>query len=302
MSIMSVENRDAGPFADALRAAIRARGLGLQRLRERLRVRGVTISLATLSYWQSGRSRPERRESLVALKHLEAVLEVPEGSLSALVGPPRPRGRWLSTVGDSLPLSALWPRPEPVTDALAEVDTTWDERLTRISQHDRVYVGPDGGEVGYTSRQVLRSEVDGSDRWVVILHTDEHDRPAPTVNAVRNCRLGRVVTRRADGLTVAELLFDRPLTRGETVITEHEIIHAAPYPVDRNYERKFRLPVREFVLEVSFDPAAMPARVEQYSRTGGGPELTVPATLDPGGGVHSVALDFGPGCFGFRWS
>ncbi|HVK21670.1 MAG TPA: XRE family transcriptional regulator [Actinokineospora sp.] len=302
MSIMSVENNDAGPFADSLRAAIRARGLGLQRLRERLKVRGVTISLATLSYWQSGRSRPERRESLVALKHLEAVLEVPEGSLAALLGPPRPRGRWLTTVADSMPVSALWPRPDPVTDALTGVDARWDERLTRLSQHDRVFVGPDGGEVGYTSRQVLRSEVDGPDRWVVILHTDEHDRPPATVHAVRNCVLGRVVTKRAEGLIVAELMFDRPLTRGETVITEHEIVHAAPFPVDRNYERKFRFPVREFVLEVTFDPAAIPARVERYSRVGHGPEQTVAVVPDAGGSVHSVALNFGPGCFGFRWS
>ncbi|CRK59540.1 hypothetical protein [Alloactinosynnema sp. L-07] len=302
MAIMSVENRDAGPFADALRAAIRARGLGLQRLRERLRVSGVSISLATLSYWQSGRSRPERRESLVALKHLETVLEVPEGSLAALLGPPRPRGRWLTTVADSMPVSALWPRPEAVVDALAGVDASWDDRLTRLSQHDRVFVGPEGGEVGYTSRQVLRSEVDGPDRWVVILHTDEHDRPPPVVHPVRNCTLGRVVTQRAEGLIVAELIFDRPLARGETVITEHEIVHAAPFPVDRNYERKFRFPVREFVLEVTFDPRALPSRIERYSRVGGGPEQTVSAVSDASGSVHSVALNFGPGCHGFRWS
>ena len=43
---------------------------------------GVRVSLATLSYWQSGRSRPERRESLIALQHLEDVLRVPRGSLA----------------------------------------------------------------------------------------------------------------------------------------------------------------------------------------------------------------------------
>jgi len=53
-----------GPFDAALRAAIRARGLSLDRLREHLRARGVTVTTATLSYWQSGRSRPERRDSV----------------------------------------------------------------------------------------------------------------------------------------------------------------------------------------------------------------------------------------------
>ncbi|TDO66818.1 hypothetical protein EV651_104385 [Kribbella sp. VKM Ac-2571] len=54
-------------FADVLREAIQARGLGLGRIQERLRARGVSVSLATLSYWQSGLSRPERRDSLAGV-------------------------------------------------------------------------------------------------------------------------------------------------------------------------------------------------------------------------------------------
>jgi hypothetical protein len=78
-----------GPFAPALRAAIRARGLGLERIRYRLRGRGVSVSLATLSHWQSGRCQPERQESLRVLSHLEDVLGVPPGSLTQLLGTPR---------------------------------------------------------------------------------------------------------------------------------------------------------------------------------------------------------------------
>ncbi|MGW5720884.1 transcriptional regulator [Amycolatopsis sp. NPDC003865] len=84
----------AGPFDVALRAAIRARGLGLDRIRYRLRGRGTTVSLATLSHWQSGRCRPERPESLEALRNLEDILNVPDGSLSKLLGPPRSRTRF----------------------------------------------------------------------------------------------------------------------------------------------------------------------------------------------------------------
>ncbi|MBB4688093.1 transcriptional regulator [Amycolatopsis jiangsuensis] len=84
---------ETGPFAEALRAAIRARGLGLERIRYRLRDRGTSLSLATLSHWQSGRCRPERRDSLLALRNLEDILGVPDGALRRLVGPPRSRGR-----------------------------------------------------------------------------------------------------------------------------------------------------------------------------------------------------------------
>jgi hypothetical protein len=287
-------------FARVLRGAIRARGLGLERIRDRLRAQGVSVSLATLSYWQSGRSRPERRDSLAAVQLLESVLEVPAGSLVDSLGPPRRRGRWLSTVPVPPEVAAFWARPGAVEDAVSEVDIKWDERLTRISQHDRVFVGPEGGERSYHSRQVLRAEADGPDRWVVIMHLDEHDRVLPEIRPLRHCRLGRTVLRPADGLLVAELLFDRPLRKGETVITEHELVNSAPYPPATNYERKFRLPVREFVLEVCFDPAGLPVDCVRYSQADEADEVAV--RVEPQESVHGVALNFGPGRYGFRWS
>lgn len=286
-------------FAAVLRAAIRARGLGLERIRDRLRAQGVSVSLATLSYWQSGRSRPERRDSLTAVELLESVLELPAGTLIASLGPPRRRGRWLSTVPISPDVAAFWPSPDAVEDAVSEVDIRWDERLTRISQHDRVFVGADGGERSYHSRQVLRAEADGPDRWVVIMHLDEHDRPLPTIKPLRHCHLGRTVLRPADGLLVAELLFDRPLRKGETVITEHELENSAPYPPADNYERKFRLPVREFVLEICFDPARLPVNCVRYSQLDESDEVA--QQVEPSDSVHGVALNFGPGRYGFRW-
>lgn len=287
-------------FADALRVAIQTRGLGLERIQERLRTRGHPVSVATLSYWQTGRSQPERRDSLVALEDLEEVLEVPTGSLSALLGPPRPRGRWLRRV-DTPGIGALWPHPGDVEAAAQEVDTRWDERLSRLSQHDRIVIDAGRGEQSSYSRQVLRADADGPDRWVVILHLDEHDRPLPLVRPLRHCRLGRTVHRPELGLLVAELLFDRPLLRGETIITEHELVNVRPLPPATNYERKFRFPVREFVLEVCFDPAAVPARCVQYSQLEGREEVTADAAVDDVCSVHGVALDFGPGRYGFRW-
>jgi hypothetical protein len=86
-----------GPFPAALRAAIVARGLSLDRIRHRLARRGLSVSVPTLSLWQSGRRRPERAESLRVLSGLEQVLELPSGSLEILLGPPRPRGRGAAT-------------------------------------------------------------------------------------------------------------------------------------------------------------------------------------------------------------
>ncbi|MFC7614747.1 hypothetical protein ACFQV2_15660 [Actinokineospora soli] len=79
------------PFATALREAIAAAGVTLDRLAAELRGRGTPVSLATLSYWCSGRSRPERAGSLAALAELEGLLGLPANGLRRLLPERRPR-------------------------------------------------------------------------------------------------------------------------------------------------------------------------------------------------------------------
>ncbi|KAA2261671.1 hypothetical protein F0L68_15580 [Solihabitans fulvus] len=291
-----------GPFPEALRAAIKASRLSLDRIQHRLALRGVTISVATLSYWQSGRRRPERPESLEALRHLETVLSVPQAGLSALLGPPRPRGRRCRPT-TMMPIDALWARRERVAGLLAKVDTSSDSRIGRISQHDRIEIGADGGQRSTTVQQILRAEQDGPDRWVLVF--DSESDTLPVLDGLRNCHLGRTVVDPEAKLMVAELMFERPLARGETLIMEYQLVTPdPPYPAGGNcYCRKFRLPVREYVIEVRFDPSMLPSRVQQYSVPAGdeGPSRRRNLGLDPSGGVHAVALGFGPGVFGVRW-
>ncbi|WP_394618322.1 XRE family transcriptional regulator [Lentzea sp. JNUCC 0626] len=277
-------------FAQALRTAITNRGLGLERLREHLSQNGVSVSMATLSYWQTGRSRPERQKSLQAVVHLEHILQVPPGHLSELLGPPRPRGRWLRHA--PAPMSAFWPFPSPVEHALHDLDTQWDDQLLRVSQQDFVTIGADRTERVFRSRQVLSASMNGPDRWVVIMHVDDHHRPLPQVNALKNCTVGKTVEEPAEGLLVAELLFERPLRKGESVVIEHELVNQAPCPPASNYERKFRLPTREYVLEVTFEGDA-PSAVTQVAD---GSEVKPDRTL------LDVALDVRPGTRGFSWT
>ncbi|MFD4669206.1 XRE family transcriptional regulator [Lentzea sp. NPDC058450] len=277
-------------FAQALRTAITNRGLGLERLREHLSQNGVSVSMATLSYWQTGRSRPERQKSLQAVVHLEHILQVPPGHLSELLGPPRPRGRWLRHA--PAPMSAFWPFPSPVEHALHDLDTQWDDQLLRVSQQDFVTIGADRTERVFRSRQVLSASMNGPDRWVVIMHVDAHDRPLPQVNALKNCTVGRTVSEPAEGLLVAELLFERPLRKGESVVIEHELVNQDPCPPATNYERKFRLPTREYVLEVTFEGDA-PSAVRQVADG---------SEVKPGRTLLDVALDVPPGTRGFSWT
>lgn len=80
-----------GPFHAALRAAVRARGLTLERLRSHLGRRGIAVGISSLSDWQHGRSRPGPG-SLPAVYALEQLLGLRADSLVRLLVAPDPEG------------------------------------------------------------------------------------------------------------------------------------------------------------------------------------------------------------------
>ncbi|MFD9888002.1 helix-turn-helix domain-containing protein [Amycolatopsis sp. NPDC059027] len=295
---------EQGPFNVALRAAIVARGLSLDRIQDRLARKGVQVSLATLSYWQSGQRRPERPTSLRALEHLENVLEVPPNSLRNLLGPPSPRGRR----GGSLPgLADLWPAKPEVAGLLGDVPTTPDRSLRRLTLHDRVLVGPDGRERAVRCTQVMRADCGGPDRALLVYDWDGSAGEEPVVTGLRNCTLGKVVTSEVSSLFAAELLFERPLTKGEHVLIEFEVHnprreHAEPATTEA-YFRRFRRSVREYLLEVCFDPAAVPRRCQHFTSPPGDTSAETAQLLKLGlsDSVLALGRDVGPGHFGIRW-
>ncbi|GIG62451.1 hypothetical protein Lfu02_68230 [Longispora fulva] len=292
----------AQTFADALRTAVGATDLSLQRMRHRLDLLGISISVATLSYWQSGQRLPSRRHTRAVLPALESVLALPPGTLSSLVRHPGPRTR--SDAPSILAEGGLWPDPARVSSLLGQVDTRWDHRLTRISQHDRVLVNADRTEHSLWSMQVLRAIVDGPDRWVAVVHrVDEPACPPPVVTGLRNCHLGRLVHDRESGLLATELLFDRPLMRGETLITEHLLTFGRPAPLAFHYERKLPYRVRMYTQEVCFASSARPRRIRSLSRPADGISwnLVRDLHLNASSRAHLVLLDADPGVYGTEW-
>ncbi|GAA1939574.1 hypothetical protein [Amycolatopsis minnesotensis] len=295
---------EQGPFDVALRAAIVARGLSLDRIQDRLSRQGVQISLATLSYWQSGQRRPERATSLRAVEHLEEVLELPRDALRDLLGPRPPRG----TKDTGLPgLADLWPSKPEVSRLLGDVPVNPDTSLRRLTLHDRVMVGPDGRESSVRCTQVMRAERGGPDRALLVFEWDGDANDPPTVSGLRNCRLGKVVTSEASCLFAAELLFERALCHGETVLIEFEVRNPrrglAEPAVTESYFRRFRRSVREYLLEVCFDPAAIPQRCRHFTAPPGesAPESVRSLKIGVSDSVLVLARDFGPGHFGVRW-
>ncbi|PPK66320.1 XRE family transcriptional regulator [Actinokineospora auranticolor] len=289
-----------GCFADALRAAIQVRETTLERLAEQLRARGTPVSLATLSYWQTGRSRPERPRSLAALDHLEALLGLAPGSLRSLLEAPKPRGRAARRVPQPLAVSAPWSDMGEFRRLVAELDLSQDALLTRLSAHDHIEIGADRVKRVQRTRQVLRAERDGVDRIVVTSWAERRGGPPPSVTGLRNCTVGRVNIDRTGGQIAAELLFDHTLARRETIIVEHEYRIPQPSPIALGHQRVSRLPVRGYLLEVRFDPRALPRYCVQYSEIGGREQVRA-VDLDSAHTAHAYATDL-QGRYGLRWA
>ena len=291
-----------GPFSAVLHLAIESSMMRLEEIQERLAAQGISVSLTTLSYWRRGRSRPERPESMRAVRLLEDILGLPAESLISQLGPRRPRGRWLSHPPGSIDIDRIFRDSGSVSKMLDELDNRMQHELTRLSLHDLYVIGPRRQEISLTVRQVLRANVDRVSRAVGVFRTDDTTHPTIRINAVRSCRVGRVRSDVEGGLLAAELIFDRVLAQGETVVVEYEFLSASAEPSDI-YFRGFAGPVGEYVLQVQFDAAAVPAHVFRFERRGisapdqGVKEIWVGTTY----GAHLVAYDVPPGLIGMRW-
>jgi hypothetical protein len=291
-----------GPFSAVLHLAIEASGLRLEEIQERLAEQGISVSLTTLSYWRRGRSRPERPDSLRAVRLLEEILVLPAESLTSQLGPRRPRGRWLSHPPGFLDLDRLFEDSTSVEKMLGELDNRMNQELTRISLHDIYVVGAERQEISLTTRQVLRANVDRVSRAVGVFRTDDLDRPQMRIKANRNCRPGRIRSDLEGGLIAAEIIFDRVLSAGETAVIEYEYSSASVQPAD-TYHRAFAGPVGEFVLQVQFDPSAVPARCYRFERRSiAAPDQGVREVwIGNTHGAHLVAIEVPPGIVGMRW-
>jgi hypothetical protein len=271
-----------GPFSRALRAAIAERGMSLDRLHRRLVAQGVTVSPATLSYWQRGKSLPKHDESMAAVRLLEQLLELPDGSLTQLLR------SWAKT--DFIDRQ-LWPNVDSLAAMLEGVDMSGADRLTRLSVHDHYEVDGEQRERAGWTRSVFRALDDGVDRLVTIWRADDEGGPLPVLTKVRFCSLGKLLRDPESGFLAAELLFDRPLTTGETVVIEVATAYESEAPAARNFDRRFGHPVGQYVLQVSFDPEALPRVCASYLRDAvDAPERDRRELwLGPSNSVHVVA-------------
>ncbi|MDT0460587.1 hypothetical protein RM550_33510 [Streptomyces sp. DSM 41527] len=294
---------ETGPFHLALRSALTERGLALTRVQHKLAQRGVTIGVTSLSYWQQGARRPQRPESLRAVRALEEVLDLPAYSLHRLLVPKggarpeaeRPPARSYRSL--AAPTTAL-------QRLFAELAAPADGGLHTVGHHERVRIGPGRQLLARESLRVVRAHRDGVDRYVA-LHRGEAgcDPSRVRVRAAENCRLGRVRGHTEAGVVAAELLFDTRLRAGDTHVFGYVFEDGSGGP-SAEYLRGFGFAGGQYVLQVRFDEAAVPVRCTRFAQASAGAPRSGRQELALSGrhrALHLVEQGVRPGILGIAW-
>lgn len=292
-----------GPFHLALRAAIDRSGLTLERLRERLDRRGIHVSLASLSYWRLGRSRPERPDSLRAVNAIEGILGLPRHSLQSLLGPPRPRGRWVAREAAGRRYGTMLEPAQSLAETVEALVGPSDAKLRAWHLDEAVLVDRHGVLRQIRARQVVRAVADSPDRHLAVYCGEPGvDAVEIGIAAVENCRLGRVRRHPHAPVIAAELLFDRALRAGQTHLLEYKVT-VADGARAHEYRRAFRYPADGYTLSVRFNGRRLPVRCTGFRHRGEDSTPMSDEELSMGAGhlVHVTARDVQPGVVGIAW-
>ncbi|NUR91257.1 MAG: hypothetical protein HOY71_44900 [Nonomuraea sp.] len=256
--------------------------------------------MSSLSYWQQGSRRPEREESLRAVGALEEILDLPPRSLLGLLGPPKPRGR-----GPGVAYSTILRQANVLAGLLDDLDAVADDRRLHImSMYESLRIGPDRSTLSRETLQVVRAHEGSADRYIMIYRGDPGcDVGRVSVDALEDCRVGRVRRDAEDALVVAELLFDRALGVGDTHVLRYRVRDGSGAEAT-DYERGFRFPAGQYVLRIAFDQGALPVRIHRFSQRGpgAGEHTAEDVTLNAHHAVHLAAASLHPGLVGFRWA
>lgn len=280
-------------FSRVLSDAIARQSLTLEQIVQRVAASGRTISPATLSYWQRGRSLPSRESSLGVIDELERILRLPIGHL---------RG--------SLPSDAFsrWDRVQALPKAERARGLLEDMGLDPLANFDTIYVH-DHVDVAADRRTRVEETVE----FLTALHDDvtatalvlglSGEENVPHIEATQGCELGRVVMLPDLGLMAVELLLLQKVRAGEPFVRGTRVTWRSDDAVQGDLARVLGRSLPMVVLEVDF--AQPPARVwyattpNQWETADASDRMRQP--LPVGGHVQVCLTDPPAGWHGLSW-
>ncbi|MEU3661894.1 hypothetical protein AB0E77_19390 [Streptomyces sp. NPDC032940] len=290
-------------FGEALREALKRRGLSLQRLHHHLGERGISVSPVTLSHWQRGRSQPERGQSLRAVAEIEVILHLAPGTLQSLLAHRRPRGRALAPPDRAADgLSRVLSPGAPLERALGADAYRFNEGLVTLSVQETVHLDEHGCIARYTVGHVVRAVRDGVRHLTAHHNLDDPD--TPSVQVTVGCgRLETLSFRQEVSSAIFDIGFGRALRRGETAIIDYTLDIGPRWKPSGHHERTLPVPVRQYLLHIFFHPRHLPSAVHGYYRhnSQAQPGEIRPLGLDASHSVHILPAKCHAGIYGIAW-
>ncbi len=286
-------------FATAFKEALRQRGLPLDHVCDHLQAHGVSLSLATLSYWQSGRSQPERPQSLRAVDLMEPLLGLPSGALRSLLRR-RPRG-WVPP-HDPAAVRGVYGENSDVEKALGDAFPHLNAGLRRLVVHETVNVNEYRliDEIRVTV--AVRAVRDDAGHLTAV-HTLDSWKPGTVDFTVPHGPPPSVRFRPELNCVIADFPFPRRLARNETAVVEYTLRSTSTAGISHQHERRIPTPLQTYLLQVRFHPLAVPSKCWHYYRRQLGikPLSRQFAPLDESRTTHLLPTKCPPGAYGIEW-
>ncbi|MFC7787830.1 hypothetical protein ACU045_02505 [Microbacterium sp. MAHUQ-60] len=292
----SSDDQGAASFAEALSAAIRVRGLTLSRLHDRLVARGNPVSMATLSYWRSGARHPEGAQSLAAVTDLEELLDLDRGALVDRLRPTLRTGPLGST---AFPFDEEL-MEQRVRETFLAMGAAYPDPTRELTIHAVTDVGPAGQVLRRTTRLLVQATSGVVSAIPFVELTPGTPTPPPDFVAVGG---GRISARHShESGEVHGFLFEpeRPIAAPASTLIEWAVVYPAEFPQGDGSGHGIAFQSRELLLWTRFDPAAVPAWIEEVEETPSGAVVT-PRSLDGALSLHAIRRGFGPGALSMRW-
>jgi hypothetical protein len=172
-----------------------------------------------------------------------------------------------------------------------------------VSRHDHVLVDAERRAWLMRSRTIVRATRDGVDRFTVRYFGNEGcDIERLRVRPGRNCRVGEVRRHRDPPVLVAELLFGDALEAGQTWVFEDVLIDRTGEGCTE-FGHGFPERQEQYLLEVRFDPRAVPVNCHAYAQPGLYDERrrTAELTVNHHHAVHLLVSGVTAGLVGIAW-
>lgn len=282
-------------FPTAFARTLTSQGRTLEWLRSRLADRGTPVSLATLSYWRSGRSRPERLASLDALDQIESLLRLEPGHLRNRLGPSRRVG----PDGASAPIPDIAAmHADSIGDALRRLGFGDGWGMIDLSTHVVLRIDADRALRRVSTRTLWRCQHDRADALPLIYVPSDPDETVPTIGLVRGGSVEQILSD-TPNMLAARIAADRPVRWGEEIVVEHEL--EFPGVSDDCYEHHVVRRMQEVLIWVQFDPARLPASADVYWHDADDGSRIEPVDITGLTTLHHRRRGFGPGSLGIRW-